>query len=86
MQLKLLSLMCYLITPEGKEIAAACLRRTGVNLAPFGLTGEDIGRQQLVVDDGEGGQQMNVQLYPLYPGGVFVFIIDRSSCSPRLLR
>jgi len=46
----------------GKEIAAACLRRKGVTLAPFALTGSGCGGE-VEVDDGSGGSPMTVQLY-----------------------
>jgi len=46
----------------GKEIAAACLRRAGVTLAPFALTGPGAGGE-VVVDDGRGGPEVIVQLY-----------------------
>ena len=37
----------------GKEIAAACLRRAGVGLAPFALTGAGM-PTEVEVDDGDG--------------------------------
>ena len=46
----------------GIEIAAACLRRDGVNLAPFALTGPETGGE-VSVDDGRGGKAMSVRLY-----------------------
>lgn len=46
----------------GLEIAAACLRREGVELAPFALTGPGC-EGEVQVDDGKGGGKMAVQLY-----------------------
>ena len=46
----------------GREIAAACLRRPGVTLAPFALTGPGC-EGEIEVDDGCGGPPMTVQLY-----------------------
>ena len=46
----------------GLEIAAACLRREGVALAPFALTGPGCAGE-VDVDDGSGGGKMTVQLY-----------------------
>lgn len=45
----------------GREIAAVCLKRPGVTLAPFALSGSEGG--ELVVDDGNGGPPFTVQLY-----------------------
>lgn len=47
----------------GLEIAAACLRRPGVALAPYGLTGSGP-RREVTVDDGRGGPSTTVTLYP----------------------
>ena len=46
----------------GVEIAAACLRREGVKLAPFALTGPGFSGE-ITVDDGSGGSPMTVKLY-----------------------
>ena len=46
----------------GFEIAAACLRREGVSLAPFALTGPGCAGE-ISVDDGRGGAPVTVQLY-----------------------
>ena len=46
----------------GREIAAACLRRQGVSLAPFGLTGPGCAGE-VEVDDGSGGSAMTVRLF-----------------------
>jgi len=46
----------------GKEIAAACLRRHGVDLAPFALTGPNM-PESVHVDDGAGGSPTLVKLY-----------------------
>ena len=46
----------------GLEIAAAVLRRDGMTLAPFALSGSE-GRSELTVDDGAGGSPVTVQLY-----------------------
>ena len=46
----------------GREIASACLRREGVGLAPFALTGPGMAGS-VEVDDGSGGQKMEVKLY-----------------------
>ena len=47
----------------GCEIAAACLRRAGVSLAPYALTGPGQ-PDEVSVDDGSGGSLMTVKLYP----------------------
>ena len=47
----------------GLEIAAACLRRDGVSLAPFALTGPGISGEA-TVDDGSGGVPCAVELVP----------------------
>jgi 4-hydroxy-tetrahydrodipicolinate reductase len=47
----------------GREIAAACLRRSGVSLAPFALTGDNQ-PDSMEVDDGSGGSPQTVKLYP----------------------
>jgi len=46
----------------GMEIAAACLRREGVTLAPFALTGPGCAGE-ITVDDGRGGAPMTVELF-----------------------
>jgi len=46
----------------GLEIAAASLRREGVTLAPFALTGPGMGGE-VACDDGRGGAAVTVQLY-----------------------
>jgi dihydrodipicolinate reductase len=46
----------------GIEIAAACLRRDGVTLAPFCLTGRK-SAGEVTVDDGRGGSSMTVTMY-----------------------
>ena len=46
----------------GLEIAAASLRREGVELAPFGMTGASP-RTTIRVDDGLGGEPVDVELY-----------------------
>ena len=46
----------------GKEIAAACLRR-GIELAPFGMTGDAITDTEVTVDDGHGGTPTTVALF-----------------------
>lgn len=46
----------------GVEIAAACLRRAGVTLAPFCLTGPSCGGET-IVDDGRGGAPSTVELF-----------------------
>ena len=52
----------------GLEIAVACLRREGVALAPFALTGPGCAGE-VDVDDGSGGGKMTVQLYERRHGG-----------------
>lgn len=59
---KLTVMMNGLPGAMGKEIAAACLRREGVDLAPFALTGPGCGGT-VDVDDGSGGSPMSVKLY-----------------------
>jgi 4-hydroxy-tetrahydrodipicolinate reductase len=59
---KLTVMMNGLPGAMGKEIAAACLRREGVGLAPFALTGPGCGGE-VDVDDGSGGSPMTVKLY-----------------------
>ena len=46
----------------GREIAAACLRRDGVTLVPYALTGPGL-QGEVEVDDGLGGPPVGVQLY-----------------------
>lgn len=46
----------------GKEIAMACLKREGVALAPFALTGPGFAGE-VTVDNGQGGDPMTVKLY-----------------------
>ena len=46
----------------GKEIAAACLRRAGVDLAPYCLTGPGM-PEEATVNDGSGGSPVTVKLY-----------------------
>jgi len=46
----------------GVEIAAACLRR-GMELVPFGMTGESATTLEVVVDDGRGGAPVAIELF-----------------------
>jgi len=47
----------------GREIAAVCLQRPGVTLAPYALTGAGMPKE-IEVDDGHGGEPVTVKLYP----------------------